>query len=61
VSLCADTVGFDDFGAVTSLRKWFAFETTVDRVRYCCHQGDWNRIGEGFVEQIRAQIAELLN
>jgi hypothetical protein len=61
VSLCADTVGFDDFGAVTSLRKWFAFETTIDRVRYCYHQGDWNRIGEGFVEQIRAQVAELLN
>ncbi|MFD4248320.1 TIGR04141 family sporadically distributed protein [Amycolatopsis thermoflava] len=60
VAMCFDTAGRADMGTPTSLRKWFAFETTIDNARYCYHQGEWFRIGEGFVEQIRDQVTELL-
>lgn len=57
---CLDDAGEQEFASQTSLRKWFVFETTIDNVRYCYHQGKWFRIGEGFVEQIREQVAALL-
>ncbi|MFD2466284.1 TIGR04141 family sporadically distributed protein [Amycolatopsis silviterrae] len=60
VVTCIDDVGQEESGSLTSLRKWFAFETTIDNVRYCYHQGKWLRIGEGFVNQIRDQVAALL-
>lgn len=60
VSTCDDTTGQSDTGARSSLRKWFAFETTIGHARYCYHQGEWYRIGEGFVQQIHDQVTELL-
>lgn len=57
---CADEGGTEQIGSLISLRKWIAFETVVDHVRYGYHQGKWFRIGEGFVDQIRGHVAELL-
>nr|WP_250645178.1 TIGR04141 family sporadically distributed protein [Amycolatopsis sp. BJA-103] len=57
---CEDDAGQVHAGSLISLRKWFAFETTIDNIRYCYHQGKWFHIGEGFVEQIRDQVATLL-
>jgi uncharacterized protein (TIGR04141 family) len=61
VGICADEAGTATVRTPISLRKWFAFETVINRVTYCYHQGDWYRIGEGFVDQIRGQVAELLS
>jgi uncharacterized protein (TIGR04141 family) len=60
VSVCLDTAGVEEEGKPISLRKWFAFETTVGHAHYCYQQGEWYRIGEGFVDQIRSQVADLL-
>ncbi len=40
--------------------KWFAFETSIDHVRYCYLQGKWFKIGENYVGQIHDQVAALL-
>lgn len=60
VVACADEEGREEAGSQISLRKWIVFETTIERTRYCYHQGEWYRIGEGFVEQIHEQVTELL-
>ncbi|WP_328611039.1 TIGR04141 family sporadically distributed protein [Amycolatopsis sp. NBC_00345] len=60
VFVCADDEGVEETGLVTPLRKWFAFEASVDGAKYCYHQGDWYRIGDGYLEQIRSQVADLL-
>jgi uncharacterized protein (TIGR04141 family) len=61
VIACADDLGEQEYGSPISLRKWIVFETSLDHVRYCYQQGNWYRIGEGFVEQIRDQVVTLLN
>lgn len=60
VVACSDEDGLDEVGSQISLRKWITVETTIDRTRYCYHQGEWYRIGEGFVEQIHEQVTALL-
>lgn len=57
---CGDDLGQAETGGRSYLRKWFAFETTVGHTRFCYHQGEWYRIGEGFVDRIHDQVAELL-
>ncbi|EHR51644.1 hypothetical protein SacmaDRAFT_3423 [Saccharomonospora marina XMU15] len=57
---CEGLDGQDEYGRQVPLRKWLVFETTIDHVRYCHSQGKWFRIGEGYVTQIRDQVAALL-
>ncbi|GAA4527957.1 TIGR04141 family sporadically distributed protein [Amycolatopsis samaneae] len=60
VVTCADDAGEEESGAAIPAAKWVVFETTIDHVRYVFHQGRWYRIGETYVEQMRAQVAALL-
>ncbi|HEY3563270.1 MAG TPA: TIGR04141 family sporadically distributed protein [Amycolatopsis sp.] len=60
VTPCEDVEGQYQLRNQIALRKWISFETEIDHSTYCYHQGEWYRIGEQFVEQIRSQVAELL-
>lgn len=60
VTPCEDAEGLQQIRSQIPLRKWISFETEIDHSTYCFHQGEWFRIGEQFVEQIRSQVAELL-
>jgi uncharacterized protein (TIGR04141 family) len=60
VTPCEDAEGQYEIRNQIALRKWISFETEIDHSTYCYHQGEWYRIGEQFVEQIRSQVAELL-
>lgn len=57
---CLAQDGVDELTSPIGLRRWLTFETTINHVRYCYHQGDWFRIGEQFVEQIRDEVAAIL-
>ncbi|MEV5720382.1 TIGR04141 family sporadically distributed protein [Amycolatopsis mediterranei] len=61
VTPCEDADGLQQIRNPIALRKWISFETEIDHSTYCYHQGEWFRIGEQFVEQIRGQVAELLS
>jgi uncharacterized protein (TIGR04141 family) len=60
VTACADDAGEEQLGTPVQVAKWLVFETTVDRARYVFHQGRWFRIGQAYVEQLRAQVEALL-
>lgn len=60
VTPCEDAAGQQQIRNPIALRKWISFETEIDHSTYCYHQGEWYRIGEQFVEQIRSQVADLL-
>ncbi|HKN52052.1 MAG TPA: TIGR04141 family sporadically distributed protein [Amycolatopsis sp.] len=57
---CADDAGEEESGSAIPVARWIVFETTIDHVRYVFHQGRWYRIGEAYVEQMRAQVSALL-
>ena len=57
---CADEAGEEEAGSPIQVARWIVFETTIDHVRYVFHQGRWYKIGETYVDQMRAQVAELL-
>lgn len=61
VAACLDDEGQELSSSPISFRRWLAFETVIDNVRYCYRQGDWYKIGETFVERIREQVDELLS
>jgi uncharacterized protein (TIGR04141 family) len=61
VVTCADEAGEQETGTPLPVARWLVFETTIDHVRYVFHQGRWYRIGETYVEQMRAQVADLLS
>ncbi|MEU0528985.1 TIGR04141 family sporadically distributed protein [Amycolatopsis tolypomycina] len=60
VTPCEDADGLQQIRNPIALGKWISFETEIDHSTYCYHQGQWFRIGEQFVAQIRSQVAELL-
>lgn len=55
-----DEEGTEQLGGGTSARKWIAFETIIKDNRYVLRDGNWIRIGEAYVEQIRDEVAHLL-
>ncbi|HKN97238.1 MAG TPA: TIGR04141 family sporadically distributed protein [Pseudonocardiaceae bacterium] len=56
----SDEEGTAQLGGGTSARKWIAFETVVDDNRYVLRGGEWIRIGEAYVDQIRQEVDYLL-
>ncbi|GDY33956.1 TIGR04141 family sporadically distributed protein [Gandjariella thermophila] len=57
---CADEDGTEMLGRPIAIRKWLVFETSIGFTRYCYNQGQWFKIGEKFVSQIRDQVTDLL-
>jgi uncharacterized protein (TIGR04141 family) len=55
-----DEEGTEQLGGGTSARKWIAFEAVIDDNRYVLRGGNWIRIGEAYVQQIRDEVAHLL-
>jgi uncharacterized protein (TIGR04141 family) len=43
------------------LRKWVAFETTLDGRRYFLHDGLWYLMDEDYASQLRVRVREIFN
>ncbi|HVV18856.1 MAG TPA: TIGR04141 family sporadically distributed protein [Pseudonocardiaceae bacterium] len=60
VQAYTDEEGTEQLAGGTNALKWIAFETVIDDNRYVLRGGEWIRIGEAYVDQIRHDVDELL-
>ncbi|WP_440697180.1 DUF6119 family protein [Clavibacter nebraskensis] len=59
VMLFRDEAGDEPASSRIPLRRWLAFQTDIDEVRYCLHDGSWYSMDKPYAERVRERTNQI--